>query len=165
MAIVFLNKPQTCSEWKWLAIFLIITILAGFTMIRPASDRLSRTQKLQYQSELKLKSIGMLDLTYRTNFHAEPTQLSQIVPSDRTDLIPTFYAPNRAEAQRPSDWETNRLTIDLHSDYAIPTKTNTAILVFEKPGTWTDGTVAVCMTNLNVMRMSIADFKKLIEKE
>jgi hypothetical protein len=131
-------------------------------MIVPAGDRLSKTQKLQYQSDLQLKSIGILILSFKTNFHANPRQMSQIVPPDRIDLLPTFYAPNRAEGQRPSDWQKNRLDIDLYSDYAIPTKTDTAILVFEKPGTWKDGTVAGCMTNLRVTRMSIADFTNLI---
>jgi hypothetical protein len=149
------------GEWKCFSIILgIIIIIAG--MIVPAGDRLSKTQKLQYQSDLQLKSIGILALSFKTNFHADPRQLSQIVSPGRIDLLPTFYAPNRAERQRPSDWQTNRLDIDLYSDYALPTKTDTAILVFEKPGMWKDGTVAVCMTNLIVTRMRITNFNSLI---
>jgi hypothetical protein len=147
-------------KWIWFSLILGIIIIAG--MIVPAGDRLSKTQKLQYQSDLQLKSIGILALSFKTNFHSDPRQLSQIVPAGRVDLLPTFYAPNGAEGKRPSDWQTSKLDIDLYSDYAIPTKTNTAVLVFEKPGTWEDGTVAVCMTNLIVTRMRITDFNSLI---
>jgi hypothetical protein len=149
------------KEWKCFGIiFGIIVLIAG--MIVPSGNRLSKTEKLQYQSELQLKSIGTLVLSFKTNFHTDPKQLIQIVPPDRLDLLPTFYAPNKTEGQRPSDWQTNRLDIDSYSDYALPTKTNTGILAFEKSGTWKDETVAVCMTNLSVVRMRIADFKNLI---
>jgi|GEM_PF-1837577 len=157
------DRPKICHEWKWFAIILAIIIVGLFLTIKPAGNRLSKTQKLQYQSELQLKSIGILLLSYKANFHVEPKQLSQIVPSDRIDLLPTFYAPNIAEGQRPLGWQTNRLIIDTYSDYVIPTKNNTAILVSEKPGTWKDGTVAICLTNLNVIRVCNADFQNLVQ--
>lgn len=156
------DKLPICREWKWLTIILAILLFAAFAMIRPAGDRLSKTQRLQHQSELQLKSIGLLELTFKTNFHAEPRQLSQIVSPDCIDLLPTFYAPNTVKEQRPSGWRTNILDIDLHSDYAIPTKTGSTILVFEKPGLWDDGTVAVCLTNLRVVRMPMTEFNTLL---
>lgn len=162
MRIDNFDKLSLCREWRWFAIILVITLLAVFAVIRPGGNRLSTTQKWQYQSELQLKSIACLDLAFTTNFHAEPRQLSQLVPSDRIDLIPTFYAPNRPDEKRPLGWQTNRLGIDLYSDYAIPTRTHSTILVFEKPGLWFDGTVAVCLTNLKVVRIPLARFEALL---
>jgi len=149
------------KEWKCFGIILgIIVLMVG--MILPPGNRLSKAEKLQYQSELQLKSIGILVLSFKTNFHTDPKQLIQIVPPDRPDLLPTFYVPYKSEVERPSDWQTNRLDIDLYSDYALPTNAHTPILAFEKPGTWKDGTVAVCMSNLTIVRMSRADFDELI---
>ena len=163
MSINRSDKPQICSEWKWFTVILVVIIVGLLSIIKPAGDRFSTMQKLQHASDLQLKSIGILILSFETNYHTVPQKLSQIVPSNRLDLLPTFYAPGRAESRRPSDWRTNELDIDLYSDYAFPTQTDTAILAFEKPGIWKDGTVSVCTTNLSVVRMGVTNFNNAIK--
>jgi hypothetical protein len=154
-----MNRP---INWPVVTIAIVVATLA--LVIVPAGNRLSRTEKLQYQSDRQLKSIGILVPSFRTKFHKQPGHLSEIVPSDRTDLQETFYGPNRSKAQRPIDWSRNTLSIDAYSDYAVSAKTNTGILAFEKPGIWKDGTVAVCFTNLSVVRMRGTAFEKLLKQ-
>lgn len=152
----------SCKEEKWFALILLVIIALGLLILVPAGDTMSKTRKLQIQSEHQLRSIGLLVQSFRTNYQAEPSRLTQIVPNDRIDLLPIFYAPNRSGEQRLRDWRANRSEIDLYSDYAVPIKTNSSVLVFEKPGIWDDGTVAVCLINLTVVRMRIAEFERLV---
>jgi hypothetical protein len=88
--------------------------------------------------------------------------LVELVPDDRIELLSVFYAPNVPESARPTGWSTNTVMLDKFSDYVLSSNANSTVVVFEKPGLWRDGTVAVCFTNLSVTRMSTQAFKELL---
>jgi len=142
-------------------LLLVIVILAiAVLLILPPGNRLSKEQMQQLQSDRQLKGIANLVLMYE-ELHAgsRPRHMSELVPSNRSDLITIFYAPSRLPEQRPVGWQTNSALLDDSSDYGIASYSNTEILAFEKPSLWSDGTAAVCLTNLDVIRTNIADLK------
>ena len=87
------------------------------------------------------------------------------MPDDRTDLLSVFYAPTAGKSQKPTGWLTNKAILDKYSDYALALHPNSNIVAFEKLGLWSDGSVAVCFTNLSVKRMSTSDFKALLKND
>jgi hypothetical protein len=145
-------------------LFLIVILSIAALLIQPPGNALSKEQIRQHQSDEQLKGIANLVLMYE-EVHAgsRPTRLSEIVPSNRSDIITIFYAPSRLQERRPIGWQTNITLLDDSSDYGIASYSNNGILAFERPPLWSDGTVAVCFTNLDVIRTNIADLKKLLK--
>lgn len=151
------------SLLKWV---LLITILSAVVLLLlPPGNRLSKIQIEQFQSDTQLKGIARLVFTYKSQHRGNlPPSLSELVPNDRTDLLNIFYAPNAPESARPAGWSTNKIILDKLSDYSLPWHLSSDVVAFEKRGLWTDGTVAVCFTNLSVVRMSSSNFEVLLNK-
>lgn len=146
---------------KWPLIVVAALILAA-CLLRPAGKSLSVMQIKQHQSDTQLKGISELVLAYENEHEwVAPQHLSELVPSNRNDLLDIFYAPNRPESDRPVSWSTNKLMLDSYSDYVLALHANSSVVASEKSGLWPDGSVAVCFTNLTVKRMSISDYKSI----
>jgi hypothetical protein len=156
------DKTSWLQYRGWLCLAAILSV--AFLLLLPPGNRLSEAQIQQLQSNMQLKGVGSLILMYEKNHGtSRPRRMSELVTGDRSDLIAMFYAPNRLPEQMPIGWQTNKALLDDSSDYSIASYSNIDILAFEKPSLWPDGTVAVCLSNLNVIRINIADFKKLMQ--
>jgi hypothetical protein len=149
---------------RFLELLIIVGILSVFALlVQPLGHRLSKTQIEQFQSNSQLKGIAGLVLDYESKHGGKaPSNLNQLVPDDRTDLLSTFCAPNDSKSQKPIGWSTNKANLDEWSDYALPSQPNDGIVAFEKGELWPDRTVAVCFTNITVERMSISNFEALL---
>jgi hypothetical protein len=149
---------------KWL--ILLVILLVAVLLLLPAGNRLSKIQMKQFQSDTQLKGIARLVLAYERQHGGKmPQSLSELVSDDRTDLLGVFYAPNTAQSAKPAGWSVNKMILDKSSDYALPSHPNSDIVAFEKSGLWSDGTIAVCFTNLSVERLSTANFEALLSKK
>ena len=113
----------------------------------------------QFKSNIQLREISQLVIMYKSAHSGNaPTNLSELVPNHRTDLISLFHAPNQLMAQVPTHLSTNKTALNQTSDYCVSLDVNTGIVAYERPELWSDGSVAVCYTNLDVKRMKISEF-------
>ncbi len=151
------------AAWTLISFALLVIIL--FACLKPAGNRLSKIQIRQYQSDTQLKGITKLVLDYESKHGGMPRNLSELVPDDRTDLLSIFYAPNETLSQKPVSCSTNKAILEQYSDYALSLHSNSDIVAFEKTGLWPDGSVAVCLTNLSVERISASAFKSLLKND
>lgn len=157
--------PFCFKNIKWPFVVFIITLLivvGGFLI--PAGNRLSKIQIAESQSDMHLRAISRLVLSHEKEHGGiVPKNMGELIPDGRMDLLSLFYAPNADKSQKPTDRLTNKALLDEYSDYALASDSNTNIVAFEKPGLWSDGSVAVCFRDLTVQRMNVSRFKVLLK--
>lgn len=149
------------KKWIFLAFAIVFLFAVGFLV--PAGNRLSRTQILQFQSETQLKGISQLALNYKKEHLGNvPVSLSELLPEDDTNLLKILYIP---KSPKSLDQLTNKSTLDMYADYSLSSSSNLSIVAYEKADLWSDNSVAVCYTNLDVERMSLQNFNALLGKK
>jgi hypothetical protein len=133
-----------------LALVAVCILISSLFFFRPPGNGLTRTQIAQIQSDIQLEGVAKLILDYRGKHGGtSPQQLSEIVPKDKL------------ESQKSGNRLIDHYVLNPVADYGLPLKSNSSILVFEKPGLWSDGSVAVCYSNLTVKRLTVTEFSAL----
>ena len=137
------------QTFKW-SFFLACILYFLFCVIEfPPRNGLTKIQIAQGQSDIQLVSIGKLVLDYRNKHQGNsPERWSEILPNDEP------------ESEKPSRL-IDSYVLDPSANYELSSKSNSGILIFEKSGLWSDGSVAVCFDNLTVKRLTQAEFDVL----
>ncbi|MDD5199991.1 MAG: hypothetical protein PHC88_09325 [Terrimicrobiaceae bacterium] len=147
----------------WYTIFGVVCLLVIASFLVPAGHGLSRIQIKQHQSDLQLRDVSQLVLSYRRAHDGElPAKLSDLVPQDKLDYLRAFYAPN--QSQKPVNYLVDKSLLDRWADYVIQRDLTSEIVAFEKPGLWPDRTIAVCYKNLTVARLTPEKFSVQMTK-
>jgi len=119
--------------------FLLLGVVLYLYYLGPKSNTLTPTQISQHESEHgELYSIGYLVVKYKSSHDGKaPTRISELASYDDYN----------------NAWP---------NAYTLPSRPNSSdIIAFEKPGLWSDGTVAVCYTDLTIKRLTLAEFSAL----
>jgi len=136
----------------------MLLIILG--LIFPAGNVLSKTKIEQIHSESNLQALTKFALEYKSeNSGRQPAAMKELVHYAGGDLE-VFYLPNPGTT-RPADWSTNADRIDQFGGYCLAETASTHILVYEKPASWSDGTIGVGLMDGKVNRLSSQEFKKL----
>jgi len=114
----------------------------------------------QITSDNNVKSIVWFALKYQQAQNGKmPETMNDVARYSGGDFeifysrLPTFPTP--------SDSLTNIDAINANTSYCLVHKPNSKVLAYEKPGLWSDGTVAVGLSDLTVKRLSAKEFSAL----
>jgi len=133
-------------------------MLMGY--ILPAGNALSSDQINQVHSDGNVKAIANLLLKYqREHAGRKPDRLTELIPY-AGGYLEVFYLPTSI-SKRPSDWATNSNRIDDFGGYALTNRADLNVSVYEKPGAWADGTIAVAYNDGTVRRLSAKEFQDI----
>jgi len=143
---------------RWLSILGVIVNLVPLLLIQPRA-RPSVTQIRQWNSIYNLRGFSKAILEYR-NRHggASPQHLVDLLAGEC--LVENFYIA-KPYSQNPNGWRTNQGLLENHADYVLPIPPNPKVLIFERPGLWPDGSIAVGFSDGSVKRLSPSEFKAL----
>ena len=158
------KNKSACVGTVVIVAIVIYLIVRSFPL--PAGNKLTDIQRLQALSEHQLWVIKDAILEYKNNYGKLPRDLYDLITDksfnyNDSDFLKICYAPNKAQSLRPSGWKTDKELLKSNADYIIPSSLNKGVLVYEKPGLWPDGTVAVCFNNLIIKRLSSNEFTDL----
>jgi hypothetical protein len=152
------------TKLKWfdrIAVGIIVFIGIGFmfTTVGPAGNRMSPTHILQFESAHRLGFLGKLVRQYESeNGGNTPRSLKDLVRYLDGDDCGVFYLSN---SHGPADRFTNPDLLDEYASYKLVNKADSTIVISEKPGLYSDGTVAVGFRDGTVKRLSPKKYRQL----
>ena len=149
METEIMTQPISKRELRRLGIgvCIIAFIIVAFPAFWPGGNGLSKAQIGQAQSDTQLSAIGKLILDYRKMHDGKsPEKLSEVVSVNAS--------PNPARL-------IDGYVLNPSADYLLPSSPSSSVLVSEKPGLWSDGSIAVCFDDLTVKRLTPAEFDAL----
>jgi hypothetical protein len=175
---------QTSNKWQlvWeiLLGLLFVCLIVSFWL--PSGNAYSAEQVSEMKSDNNVRNLVRWVLQYEQHHGGKMPETMKDVAEYSDGLFDFFYPPTPTFPS-PTDSITNIDAINAHTGYClahnpstnIPThaagyhatgydvvhKPNTKILVYEKPGLWSDGTVAIGLSDQTVMRLSSKDFAAL----
>lgn len=124
----------------------------------PTRERLSVLEVRQAVSVHRIESLSQGVLKYRReNGGASPHHLVELLSQGYA--VDYFYVA-KPESQRVKGWQTDTGLLEDNADYVLPLS-GSKILIFERPGIWPDGSVAVGFSDGNVRRLSVSGFEKM----
>ena len=174
------------SSQKWPEVWSIVLglFVVGllFFLRLPSGNAYSAEQVSEMKSDNNIRCIVLWVLQYEKEHGGKmPGNMKDV--AEYSDGSFAFFYPPTPIFPTPPDSLTNIDTINAHTGYCIVYKTNTnlpshavgyhtagydlvhssttKLLVYEKPGLWTDGTVSVGLSDLTVMRLSSTAFTAL----
>jgi hypothetical protein len=131
-------------------IFVALFVALCVGPIRPGGNMLSKAQIGEAQGDRVLCEFGQRVLDYkRAHGGASPQQVSDLVASDEIEFEKSIHRTVDAYMENPI------------FSFALPNNPASHVLIFEKPGLWSDGTIGVCFDDLTVKRLSPAEFAAL----
>lgn len=134
------------TKWHFIVGGVVVIVLFSCFFPPPKPSKMRISQK---RSEIQLRIISELILTYKNGHDNEnPKGISMMIADDALDTLQLFQAPNNLQFWKPVGWETNQTLINTYSDYVMCPDCRRDIVAFERPGIWSDQSVAVCFTNL-----------------
>jgi len=136
---------------------IILFVLLSF---RPPGNRFSKAKIAQIASDHNLDSICYFVQKYEGENRGNAPRSLKDLASYSGGYLEVFYLPYSG-ASRPLDWSTNVSKIDQYGGYRLAKNTSAGVLVYEKPGAWSDGTVGVGLIDGKVNRLSSEEFEKL----
>lgn len=133
-----------------IGICIIVFIIVAFPTFRPGGNGLSKAQIGEVQSDRVLREFGQRVLDYRqAHGGASPRQVSDLASSDEVDSERNIQHAMDTYIENPI------------FSFALPSNPASRVLIFEKPGLWSDGSIGVCFDDLTVKRLSPAEFAAL----
>ena len=149
LAIFSLSKQASqfcCRRKVWLITIAIVVLM--WMSIKPP-QKPSKMRILQMRSEITLRSLAEHVLAYKqTHSGKAPRMLSDLGVHGQPEKVDMFQVYNGRQNWKTDGWATNKTLVDIYADYVICQNLDIGIIVFERPGLWPDGSVAVCFTNL-----------------
>jgi hypothetical protein len=133
-----------------IGICIIVFIVVAFPVFTPGGNGLSKAQIGEAQSDRLLREFGQRILDYRqTHGGTSPRQLSDLAASDEVDSEKNIQHLMDTYIENPI------------FSFALPSKPASRVLVFEKSGLWSDGSIGACFDDLKVKRLTPAEFDGL----
>jgi hypothetical protein len=145
-----LNKNPMFRRIRNVFFITFVIVVVIWMSIKP-EKKPSKMRVQQMRSNITLRALAEQVLTHRQTYPENvPLMLRDLNIHGKTDMFKVF---NGRQDWKPEGWSTNNALVDIYSDYAICLNPDIGIIVFEKPGLWPDGSVAVCFTNLIKVRV------------
>jgi hypothetical protein len=116
----------------------------------PRSDEEPTVELAQKETDMELANFGQMILDYRKEHGGKsPVQVSELFAADEVDKQNTRHHVIDTYVKDPID------------SFRLPTNSKSDVLIYERPGLWSDGTIAVCFSNLTVNRFTLVQFEAL----
>jgi len=141
-------------------IIIICVVIFAPPSYRPPGNRMSDAQVAQIASNDNLQSLCYFVQKYESDNGGNAPRSLKDLAGYTADYLEVFYLPYRSAA-RPLDWSTNVSKIDQYGGYRLAKNPSAGVLVYEKPGAWSDGTIGVGLIGGKVNRLSSEEFEKL----
>ena len=165
------KMPVFVKKNKWLLVAGLIPVsMFGSCLIFPARLQSSVEETMQYASRIKLGALSKWTLA-RTDSGEDfkANVLFELTTSEKNCIINALHTPRDHHAEN-FDLSASALRMDGFTNYVVlakekrnfvemPDGTIAFVIAYEKPGLWTDGTVAVYLRNGGIVRMKIPDFQ------
>lgn len=144
---------SSAKKYRLLFFGVLITLVILILLIVPFSpgeSELSLVKRAQKQSSKQLVQFGQMILNYKLSHGgASPLQVSDLFSNDVVEY-------ERSIHRSPDAFVSNPIF-----SFSLPSNQKSHVLIFEKPGLWSDGSIGVCFDDLTVKRLSPAEFAAL----
>jgi hypothetical protein len=128
----------------------VASVVFFVVVVYPSFARMDRIRVAQDNNDQLLHFYGQRILDYRkAHGGASPPQITELLNSDEIN--------DQKDRQHAID----TVVEDPMHSFELPKNAASHVLVYEKPGMWTDGTVGVCFDDLTVKRLTQAQFDDL----